>query len=57
MPIINPWIFYLIELLTYIDTILNVLVVIIIAALITLITSHFYDFYYQDDDEIKLVKK
>ena len=57
MPIISPWIFYLIELLSYIDSVLDVLVFIIMAALITLIISHFCNIYYQDDDESKLVKK
>lgn len=57
MPIINPWIFYLTELLTYIDSVLNVLIVMIMVALITLIVAYFLDFYYQDEDESKLAKK
>lgn len=57
MPIINPWIFYLTELLTYIDSVLNALVIIIMAALIILIASYFFDCYYQDGDELKFTKK
>lgn len=57
MPIINPWIFYLIELLAYIDSVLNVLIVMIMVTLITLIVAYFLDFYYQDEDESKLAKK
>ena len=57
MPIINPWIFYLTELLTYIDSVLNILVFIIMVTLIILIITYFFDIYYQDEDESKLAKK
>ena len=51
MPIINPWIFYLTELLSYIDSVLNALIVIIVSASIFLIITYSFDFYYQDEDE------
>ena len=57
MPIINPWIFYLTELLSYIDSVLNALITIIVSALIISIVIYSFDFYYQDEDESKLVKK
>ena len=57
MPIINPLIFYLTELLTYIDSVLNILVFIIMVTLIILIITYFFDIYYQDEDESKLAKK
>ena len=58
MQIINPLVFYLIELLNDIDTILGIFIVIFISLLIILIIMYFscYDFYDKDDDIIKSTK-
>lgn len=58
MPIINPWIFYLTELLTYIDTVLSVLIFIIITALIILIFAYYFDTTCcKDSYELKITKR
>ena len=58
MQIINPWIFYLIELLTNINTILNIFIFIIGSLLLTLIIIYFLncDYCDEDNDTIKYIK-
>lgn len=58
MQIISPWIFYLIELLNNINTILDIFIFIFISLLTILIMVYFsyYDFYDKDDDIIKSTK-
>lgn len=58
MPIISPWIFYLTELLTNINTILCIFIFMIIFLLIFLIIMYFSycDYYDKDNDTIKSIK-
>ena len=58
MQIINPWIFYLIELLSNIRIILGILMMLTLFGLIYLIIAYAasFDYSWEDDNELKSVK-